>query len=62
LKAKNSIDQSVIDAKQSYLNNYRTKKMQGSIINNNNKESILDKYKDLTPEKEFRTADNKIFD
>ena len=54
LKAKNSADQNALDAKQSYLNNYRTKKMQGSIINNNKQEHILDKYKDQTPENEVK--------
>jgi hypothetical protein len=51
MKAKNSAYQNVIDVKQSYLNNYRTKKLQGSIIINRKQESILDKFKDLTPEK-----------
>lgn len=59
MKAKNSTDQNAIEAKQSYLNNYRTKKMQGSIINNIKQENILEKYKDLTPEKEVRTTDSK---
>jgi hypothetical protein len=59
LKAKNSADQNTIEAKQSYLNNYRTKKMQGSIINNIKQENILEKYEDRTPEKEVRTTDSK---
>ena len=59
MKAKNSADQNTIEAKQSYLNNYRTKKMQGSIINNIKQENILEKYEDRTPEKEVRTTDSK---
>jgi len=59
LKVKNSADQKAIEAKQSYLNNYRTKKMQGSIIHNIKQENILEKYKDLTPEKEVRKTDSK---
>jgi len=59
LKVKNSVDQKAIEAKQSYLNNYRTKRMQGSIIHNIKQEKILEKYKDLTPEKEVRKTDSK---